>query len=480
MLPEIKAIETQLKQILYGCVEHVQATKAALYLSASADLNERTYEIVTSYQFSDPERKVVKENDEIVDRLSVKRSAFFINGLGTDHRFSEMLFRQGTDRLLAMPLFARGRLLGFIDMRDKAGKKPFDTPDLDAAKKIADEMLAFLGSRNLYGIGKIPLVPDPTQKSLPQTLTVSAAPEAAPAAHREPRPAQSAAAAIAAARELMSKKQLTPSGVGRRTVTEQDVDVFRLLLPSALSVPGAVVAAITAVGVAGNPRAIASVASIADNAMEMLNQHVEDLLKRANQPHMLARPPVVYPFGVQAVPVSGSSITAIVSAQVPMQTIEGLMLTLVFERTGESQAHRALQVFLKQMEHSFDAAMSASAGRGDRQLIAEKLLEPDFEKHPDLVNHSREVAGIASRLATLLELPPSQVETVRIAALVHDVGFRLLGYDRFFRRNLNPEDQRDMIEHPTVGAALVEPLLGPDVAQAVLRHHERVDGTGYP
>jgi HD-GYP domain-containing protein (c-di-GMP phosphodiesterase class II) len=31
-----------------------------------------------------------------------------------------------------------------------------------------------------------------------------------------------------------------------------------------------------------------------------------------------------------------------------------------------------------------------------------------------------------------------------------------------------------------VGAALVEPLLGPDVAQAVLRHHERVDGKGYP
>ena len=33
MLAEIKALEPQLKQIVYGCVEHVQATKAALYLS---------------------------------------------------------------------------------------------------------------------------------------------------------------------------------------------------------------------------------------------------------------------------------------------------------------------------------------------------------------------------------------------------------------------------------------------------------------
>ena len=37
-----------------------------------------------------------------------------------------------------------------------------------------------------------------------------------------------------------------------------------------------------------------------------------------------------------------------------------------------------------------------------------------------------------------------------------------------------------MAEHPIVGAALVEPLLGNDVAQIVLRHHERVDGKGYP
>src|SRR5215218_3782786 len=113
MLAEIKALEPQLKQIVYGCVEHVQATKAALYLSASLDLNDKTYELVTGYQFSDPGRRTVKANDDLVDRLTVKRNAFFVNGLGSDMRLSEMLFRQGTDRLLATPLFARGRLVGF-------------------------------------------------------------------------------------------------------------------------------------------------------------------------------------------------------------------------------------------------------------------------------------------------------------------------------------------------------------------------------
>src|SRR6185369_7979297 len=79
MLSELKSIEPQLKQILYGCVEHVQATKAALYLSSSHDLNDKTYELITHYRFADDHRKMVKATDDLVDRLAVRRNAFFVN-----------------------------------------------------------------------------------------------------------------------------------------------------------------------------------------------------------------------------------------------------------------------------------------------------------------------------------------------------------------------------------------------------------------
>src|SRR5438128_126494 len=157
MLDEVRSIEGQLKQILYGCVEHVHATKAALYLSSSHDLNEKTYELVTSYQYNPADRKTVSGNDDLVDRLVVKRNAFYVNGLGTDIRFSEMLFRQGNDRMLVAPLFSRGRLVGFIDMRDKAGKKPFETPDVDAARQIGDQVLALLSAKHLFGLAPIAL-----------------------------------------------------------------------------------------------------------------------------------------------------------------------------------------------------------------------------------------------------------------------------------------------------------------------------------
>ncbi len=482
MLPEIKAIEPQLKQILYGCVEHVQATKAALYLSSTHDLNEKTYEIVTSYQFNDPTRKTLRGTDDMIDRIGVKRTAFFVNGLGSDQRFSELLFRQSTDRLLVSPLFSRGRLVGFIDMRDKAGKKPFDTPDLEAAKKISEDFVALLGAKNLFGIAPIPVVdaePQPVRPAAPAPQLMQPAPPVMEVRRGEVLSPQ-AARAVELARETLAKRQLT-HGSGRRHVSDGDAEVLRLLLPAAVAIPGAVMACASAAGHMNNPIAAASLAGVADDAWDAVTHHIGEWLKRANQPHMTARTALLFPFGAQPVPVTAHAITALVTVTVNAHSIEGMLLTVAFERTHEQNAQRAMQVFLKQVEPLVDACLASTAGRSDRTAIAERLLEPDFHKFPDLVEHSRAVATLSQRFASTLEISATQVESIRIAALVHDVGMRLLDYDRLYHRpSLSAEELKALHDHPIVGAALVEPLLGADIAQAVLRHHERVDGKGYP
>jgi response regulator RpfG family c-di-GMP phosphodiesterase len=483
MLAEVKNLEAQLKQILYGCVEHVQATKAALYLCASHDLNEKRYELVTHYQYNPADRKVVSANDDLVDRLAVKRTAFYVNGLGADQRFAEMMFRQGNDRLLVSPLFSRGRLVGFIDMRDKAGRKPFDTPDVSAANTIAEQMLRVLASNKLYGLAPIALVDEPTRHAHAAPNMVMPTPAPAPQAVR---PGQffsnDAMKAIESARGYMSKRQLGQQSTGKRVLGESDLEVVRLLLPAALAIPGAVLACFSAVGHINNPQSVVAIATVTDDALETLQSHLQEWLKRTNSAHMLsAKPQLIYPFGVQVVPVSAAGISTILSAPVNQQSVEGLVLTVAFERTPEAQAQRALHIFLRQIEQSVESAIAATSGRNDRQTLAERLLEPDFQKYPELANHCREVSVIAQRFALALELPATQVETVRLAAFVHDAGLRLLDYERLYKRlNLTAEEMRGLAEHPVIGAALVEPLLGSEVAQAVLRHHERVDGKGYP
>ncbi|HEX8408733.1 MAG TPA: HD domain-containing phosphohydrolase [Thermoanaerobaculia bacterium] len=484
MLPEVQSLESSLKQILYSCVEHVQATKAALYLSASRDLNEKRYELVTHYQYNPADRKVVTGNDDLVDRLAVKRTPFYVNGLGADQRFAEILFRQGNDRMLAAPLFSRGRLIGFIDMRDKAGRKPFESLDVQAAEKIVQDMLGVLAKNNLFGLAPVGLVEDPsvrpeTAASRPLASTVSnmvmpSAPLQAGAVF-----SPDAARAIEAARQYMSRRQLNRETVTTRVLSEADLEPIRVIMPAVLAIPGAVLGAFSAIGHPNNPQLIVASYIVNEAAMERLQAHLEAWLKRTNQTRLLMRPQIVYPFGTPPAELVIPGPTF--SAPVNVFAVEGLVLSVAFDKQPDAVAQRALKMLLRQLEQTVESTISAATGRSERALIAERLLEPDFQKLPGLAEHSREVSIVAQRLARALELPPSQAETVRIAALVHDVGLRLLDYDRLYKRpSLTAEEMRGLAEHPVVGAALVEPLLGADVAQAVLRHHERVDGKGYP
>lgn len=483
VIDEVKTLEPQLKQILYGCVEHVQATKAALYLSASHDLNDKRYELVTSYQYNAADRKSVSGNDDLVDRLVVKRSPFFVNGLGTDMRFSEMLFRQGNDRMLVAPLFSRGRLVGFIDMRDKAGKKPFEGNDLEAARTIAEQVLSLLGAKQLFGLAPLTLADAEGTKTAGRISGAfqAVAQSAPPIERARGELSPQAQKAIQAAREVMTKRQLQHQTYGRRVLSDHDLEVVRLLLPAALAIPGAVLACFSAIGHLNNPQSIVAIATVSDDAMEMLQTHLQAWLAKSNQAQIVTKPHLIYPFGVQVVPVTAAGISSILSAPLNAQSVDGLVLTVAFERTPEAQAQRALHIFLKQIEQSVENAIAAGSGRNDRQVLAEKILEPDFQKYPELAEHCRQVSVMSQRFAIALDLPPAQVETIRIAALVHDVGLRLIDYERLYARaNLTAEELRGLAEHPIVGAAIVEPLLGPEIAQAVLRHHERVDGKGYP
>ena len=472
MIEELKSIEPQLKQVLYGCVEHVQATKAALYLSASRDLNEKRYEIVTHYQYNPADRKVVTANDDLVDRLAVKRSPFFVNGLGADQRFAEMLFRQGNDRMLAAPLFARGRLIGFIDMRDKAGRKPFETPDVQAAQKIVEDMLGVLAKNKLFGLAPISLVSAPVVALPTQGET---APAAAPAPPLQAANVFSPAAqqAIEAARQFMARRQLNREATSSRVLGESDLEPVRVLLPAVLAIPGAQLGAFSAIGHVNSPQFVVSTYTVTTAALERLQAHLATWLKRVNQPPLLMRPQIASPFGTRG---ELATLGPTFSAPVNVYSVDGLVLTVAFEAQPDAAAQRALRMVLRQLEQAVE-----SSGRSERAAIAEKLLEPDFQKYPELAEHARETAVIAQRFARALDLPAAQVETVRLAAIVHDAGLRLLDYERLYRRpSLTAEEMRGFAEHPVVGAALVEPLLGADVAQAVLRHHERVDGKGYP
>ena len=95
--------------------------------------------------------------------------------------------------------------------------------------------------------------------------------------------------------------------------------------------------------------------------------------------------------------------------------------------------------------------------------------------------HSETVACLSQRIATALDLPADRVERIRLAGLLHDVG-KIGVPDGVLRKpgRLDPQEWAEMRKHPELGARIVEGAGLRDIAQWVLAHHERPDGTGYP
>ncbi len=100
---------------------------------------------------------------------------------------------------------------------------------------------------------------------------------------------------------------------------------------------------------------------------------------------------------------------------------------------------------------------------------------------PYLVEHSVRVADLAPFLGGRLGLSVARLGRLRLAALLHDVG--MLGVPDSILIKPGPLDaaEWDVVrDHPQNGHDLVADAVHVEVSNAVLCHHERMDGTGYP
>jgi len=96
--------------------------------------------------------------------------------------------------------------------------------------------------------------------------------------------------------------------------------------------------------------------------------------------------------------------------------------------------------------------------------------------------HSQKVAAYSALLAQALKLKPEEVEEIRLAALLHDVG--KVGIPEQILNKSGPLDASEwdtMKTHTLLGAKILEPLVAMrDIRLMVKHHHEFFDGTGYP
>jgi diguanylate cyclase (GGDEF)-like protein/putative nucleotidyltransferase with HDIG domain len=96
-------------------------------------------------------------------------------------------------------------------------------------------------------------------------------------------------------------------------------------------------------------------------------------------------------------------------------------------------------------------------------------------------NHSRSVAALTVALARRLGVEGDELDQIRLAALLHDVGKIAVPESILSKPGPLSDTERDLVErHSLIGFELLRGMGLSPVDTYVLHHHEQWDGTGYP
>ncbi|GGS91430.1 HD-GYP domain-containing protein [Streptomyces chromofuscus] len=166
-------------------------------------------------------------------------------------------------------------------------------------------------------------------------------------------------------------------------------------------------------------------------------------------------------------------------APVGVHGLAGLMMAVLWRSPYGAVA--ALLVLLP-MGVSWWAFAQYHRERGAHQATIRALVQAVDIKDRYTRGHSERVGLASMMIARELGMDDERVEVLRFAGILHDVG-KLGVPTRLLRKDgpLTPEERRVIELHPEYGHEMVRGIsfLG-EARAAVLHHHERLDGSGYP
>jgi PAS domain S-box-containing protein/putative nucleotidyltransferase with HDIG domain len=157
----------------------------------------------------------------------------------------------------------------------------------------------------------------------------------------------------------------------------------------------------------------------------------------------------------------------------------------VTERDAAGRPHRMTGTHIDISERKrTELALRQSRDQLEQMVhdVAESMGRVVEARDPYTQGHQQRVAMFARQLAEHLGLDEDTVNGIEMAGLLHDVGKLHVPSEILTKPGRLSEAEFALIrEHPRQGHDILKDIAFPwDIAQMVLEHHERMDGSGYP
>lgn len=146
-----------------------------------------------------------------------------------------------------------------------------------------------------------------------------------------------------------------------------------------------------------------------------------------------------------------------------------LVLGIARDITERTRAQDALQKSFKKLRKTLDETVKALASTVEM-------------RDPYTAGHQLKVTNLASAIAKEIGLSEEKIEGIRVAGAVHDVGKIQVPAEILSKPGQITKMEFDIIKtHPQVSHDILKKIEFPwPIAQIVLQHHERMNGSGYP
>ncbi len=161
--------------------------------------------------------------------------------------------------------------------------------------------------------------------------------------------------------------------------------------------------------------------------------------------------------------------------------IEGIHLSVSFGQATKIQEGESLAETLKEAEdHMYRHKLNESTGA--RSKTVELIINALYAKNHRELLHSQRVGALSATIATCMGYDIDDVNQMKTAGLMHDIG-KIGVEDSILNKKepLNEDEWAEIKKHSEIGYRILSSVPEfSEIANFVLEHQERWDGTGYP